>query len=386
MSRFRNRFVGAALCAAGFAATASAQWSDNFDSYVAGSVINGQGGWQQWDNVANTTSVVSNAFARSAPNSVGIFSTGPAASQTSDLVQRFANYTSGQWTLTSWVYIPGPNSPNPLVDTVFFLVLNTYNDFGPYNWSVEVDLRPATSDWAIFAGSGTPVVGGPLITDQWVEIRAEIDLNNDLVEVFYDGVSMAPPYSWTGGVFGGGGGQLAIEALDLYHNPGTTPNSGAYWDDVSLSPGGCPALLNFCTAGTTSGGCAATISGSGTPSATAPSGFTISLSNAEPLKQGILFYGIDNNGFTPQPWGTGTSFLCVKAPVQRMGVQNTGGTSGNCDGTLATDWNAFVAANPGTLGAPFAAGAQVYAQGWFRDPPSPKTTSLSNGLSFIVCP
>ena len=37
-----------------------AQWADSFDTYATGSVINGQGGWQQWDSAPNTTSVLSN--------------------------------------------------------------------------------------------------------------------------------------------------------------------------------------------------------------------------------------------------------------------------------------------------------------------------------------
>jgi hypothetical protein len=147
----------------------------------------------------------------------------------------------------------------------------------------------------------------------------------------------------------------------------------------------CGAVTSYCTAGTTTNGCTATISGSGTPDANAGSGFTISLSTVEGQKQGILFYGITSA--IAQPWATGsTSFLCVKAPTQRMGVQNTGGTLNACDGSLSVDWNAFIASNPGALGNPFLAGQPVYAQGWFRDPPAPKTTSLSNALQFTVCP
>jgi hypothetical protein len=69
-----------------------------------------------------------------------------------------------------------------------------------------------------------------------------------------------------------------------------------------------------------------------------------------------------------------------------MGVQGSGGAPGMCDGALASDWNAFVATHPSALGVPFTAGDQVRAQAWFRDPPSPKTTNLSNALSFYVCP
>ncbi len=142
----------------------------------------------------------------------------------------------------------------------------------------------------------------------------------------------------------------------------------------------------FCTAGTTTNGCLATMSGTGTPSATAASGFTIGVSNLEGQRQGLIFYGVDNSGFSPLPWGLSSSFLCVKPPTQRTPIQSSGGVNATCTGAYAIDWNAFRNANPGALGAPFASGDVVYAQAWFRDPPSPKATMLSNGLIFVVTP
>jgi len=157
--------------------------------------------------------------------------------------------------------------------------------------------------------------------------------------------------------------------------------------DVFVRDGGCSSpLVNYCTAGTTTNGCLAAISGTGTPSASAANGFTLSVSSVEGQKQGLMFYGVDNTGFTPTSWGTSSSFLCVKSPTQRTTVLLSGGTNNLCDGVLALDWNAFRAANPSALGAPFAAGQQICAQAWFRDPPSPKTTQLSNGLQFTLCP
>jgi hypothetical protein len=69
-----------------------------------------------------------------------------------------------------------------------------------------------------------------------------------------------------------------------------------------------------------------------------------------------------------------------------MSTHNSGGSPGMCDGLIAEDWNAFLAANSGALGQPFTGGETVWAQGWFRDPPAQKTTSLSNGLIFTVAP
>jgi hypothetical protein len=35
---------------------------------------------------------------------------------------------------------------------------------------------------------------------------------------------------------------------------------------------------------------------------------------------------------------------------------------------------------------PLSAGQEVRAQAYFRDPAGPKTTALSNGLVFTICP
>jgi hypothetical protein len=126
------------------------------------------------------------------------------------------------------------------------------------------------------------------------------------------------------------------------------------------------------------------LSASGVPDANAGSGFVVLASNVEGQKQGIFFYGV--SGPLAQAWGTSSSYLCVKPPTQRTGTQFSNGSFNACDGSFSLDWNAYVAGNPGALGVPFAGGESVWIQAWFRDPPSPKTTSLSNALVFTVCP
>lgn len=142
--------------------------------------------------------------------------------------------------------------------------------------------------------------------------------------------------------------------------------------------------VSYCTAGTTTTGCNATLSASGTPSASATSGFNLSIANVEGQKQGLLFYSV--TGRQAVQWGTGTSFLCVKSPTQRLPSQSSGGTVGACDGSLSADWLAFIAANPSSIGTPLTAGQVFQAQGWFRDPPAPKSTSLSDALEFTLLP
>jgi len=104
----------------------------------------------------------------------------------------------------------------------------------------------------------------------------------------------------------------------------------------------------------------------------------------EGQKSGLFFYGVSP---LPQLWcASGTSFLCVKAPTARTATQVTGGAVSQCNGSLQLDWNAFVAATPGALGAPFSAGSRVFVQGWFRDPPSWKGTNLSDAIALTFAP
>jgi hypothetical protein len=148
------------------------------------------------------------------------------------------------------------------------------------------------------------------------------------------------------------------------------------------------SIASYCTAGTTLNGCLAAMSSTGSPSVTAASGFTVRVANVEGQKQGMIFYGI--TAPIAAPWGAAsnpsTSLLCVKAPVQRTGNQNSGGTVNACNGVLTLDFFGYVAAHPTALGNPFAAGQKAYFQGWFRDQGSPKTSSLSDALAVTFAP
>jgi hypothetical protein len=150
---------------------------------------------------------------------------------------------------------------------------------------------------------------------------------------------------------------------------------------------GSSGPVSFCTSGTSTNGCVPAISANAQPSASLAGNCTISVANVEGQKSGLIFYGIDNTGFAPLAWGTGsTSFLCVKPPTQRMIFQSSGGSIGACDGSLTQDVHAFLGGNPAALGQPFAAGGKMFAQAWYRDPQAVKTTNLSNALELTFLP
>jgi hypothetical protein len=144
------------------------------------------------------------------------------------------------------------------------------------------------------------------------------------------------------------------------------------------------ATVNYCTAGTSAAGCQALLSTTGSPSATAPSGFTFEATGVEGQKDGLFFFG--DNGRQANSWGNSTSFQCVVPPVKRTSLLVGNGHNGQCDGAFSLDmnsvWTNQPAKNPG-------AGAVVQAQLWYRDPfntANNQATSLSDAIEFLVLP
>ena len=147
------------------------------------------------------------------------------------------------------------------------------------------------------------------------------------------------------------------------------------------------AFEGYCTSGTSTSGCNAALSASGTASASATSGFVLMAADVEGDRNGVFFFG--TNGRQANPWGNGTSLQCVVPPVKRGGpLLGTGASGPQCEGAFSQDLNALWCQscpkpghNPGT-------GAVVQAQLLYRDPfsTSNKTTSLSDAIEFVVAP
>jgi Tol biopolymer transport system component len=143
-----------------------------------------------------------------------------------------------------------------------------------------------------------------------------------------------------------------------------------------------PTIAAYCTAGTSTHGCIPSISAAGLPRASAPAGFTITVSGVEGQKAGMIFYGI--SGAQAVPFGVTSSTMCVRPPHQRTDVQFSGGTVGMCDGTLVLDWNAFAGNHAEAIGWGTFPGRTVWAQAYYRDPLAPGGSNLSDALWFTV--
>jgi hypothetical protein len=144
----------------------------------------------------------------------------------------------------------------------------------------------------------------------------------------------------------------------------------------------CAQPTVYCTSKMNSQFCLPAIAYSGMPSYSGLTNFTITGTEFLNKKFGLLFYGSQAAGMAFQG-----GHLCVKLPITRTNVQNSGGSASgtDCTGTYSHDFEALILAgtDPSLL-----AGANVYAQWWARDP-SDLTgfgTSLSDAVSFQICP
>lgn len=143
----------------------------------------------------------------------------------------------------------------------------------------------------------------------------------------------------------------------------------------------------YCTAKVNSLGCLPAIASSGTPSATASSGFLIRCNSVRNNKVGLLLYGSTGRAALPFQGGT----LCMNAPIKRSVGVASGGTPApvqDCSGIYSLDMNSFAQGLLGGTPHPFlrSSGTTVDCQYWGRDPgfPPPFDSTVSDALEYTV--
>ncbi|HTF87014.1 MAG TPA: hypothetical protein VK843_01300 [Planctomycetota bacterium] len=357
-------------------------WGDRFEAYPHGSAITGQAGWHQLQGAPNSISIIEDASSGFARSGQSVSLDAIQGGECSDILHDFEGVTSGQYTLSAYVYIPSST-----VDKSYFIAMNSHSPVVASDSSVQFMMDPSAGTWSIDAGSPA-TAQGPLLLDQWVELRAQIDLTADQCEFFYNGMLCAPAYSWTGGILGGGGGALELAMIDLYHAPATaTPSGKVYFDDLDLMLGfPPPAPTIHCTAKTNSLGCTPTIAFFGVSSAMAGSEFTISTTNVINNKPGLYLYSDGSQVSVPFFGGT----RCVGSPVRRSVAMNSGGNPppNDCSGSYTIDWNMFSVGGLGGTpqGYLLVPGIVVQVQAWGRDTgfPAGLNATLSDALEYTV--
>lgn len=198
---------------------AAGAFLENWDSYATDSQVHGQGGWKGWANDPAAGAFVVDTQSVSTPNSIEI--AGP-----SDLIHEF-DYDSGAWTITAKQFIP-----TGFTGQSYFIFQNVYNDAQlDLSWSVQVIFDGATG-MVSNEPSGADQGSAPFVTDQWADLRLDVDLDADTQTFSYNGTvvysgswSNQFPNQTTPGI-------AAIGAIDLFANTATE----VYYDDIQIAP------------------------------------------------------------------------------------------------------------------------------------------------------
>jgi hypothetical protein len=181
-------------------------FTEDFESYAAGSALHGKGGWKGWDNTAGAGAPTSDSQAFSGSNSVEIIGA-------ADLVHEF-NITGGRWEFTVMQYIPSGTT-----GTSDFILLNTYSDNGDKDWSVQTEFHLDTGSITYWHGGAAEI-----LYDQWIELKYIIDLDNNTVDKYYNGEFVVTDV-WDDNDHG------TLQAIDLYGNSA----SSIYYDDITIT-------------------------------------------------------------------------------------------------------------------------------------------------------
>jgi len=140
----------------------------------------------------------------------------------------------------------------------------------------------------------------------------------------------------------------------------------------------------YCTAKTSSQGCAPFVTTTGTASASAAFPCTVAAQDLVNNKNGLLFYGVSGRAALPGFFG---GFLCAQPPLRRTGFQHSFGNPppDDCSGSLAFELNAWIQSGVDPALVP---GALASAQYWARDPAHPDGTGvvLTDAVELPICP
>lgn len=213
-ARLKSRISSVVAVVCVFALTSGATaaiFADNFDTYLPGSTIIGQGDWVGWEQVGTDDALVTNTLANSAPNSLQM-----GGATMIDLIPQFSGATSGTVTLDVMTHVPG-NSVLGSSDIGFLSAHKGFQGATSTQWNGGLTL-----DMVSGLVNGNAAV--PIIRDQWIPVRAVFDIDAKTYELFYNGALV------TNGTIGA---DKALVGLDVWSPAGA---STLYYDDFTVIP------------------------------------------------------------------------------------------------------------------------------------------------------
>ena len=205
------RFVVVLLAIVGVSSVTSEVevFKENFDSYAVGSNMNGQGGWEDWAGPTGAGGIVSWVGTIDSDNIVDI-------AGASDLVYDGWDYSSGDLTFSVMQYIPSEADTG----TTYCILLSKHLADPQWAMQLAFDLSAGT----VVADMDNALGSFNVLTDQWVKIEADIDLDDNTVDVYY-GDALVRSGQWSAG-------EVQLTSIDLFSNAADT----VYYDDVSIVP------------------------------------------------------------------------------------------------------------------------------------------------------
>jgi len=197
----------------GLTASARAVWSDDFDSYPAGTMILGEGAWAGWNQTGIDDAPVTNEKANSAPNSLEV-----GGATMVDLIPQFSDATSGIWIFDVMTFVP-EDSVLKSSDIGFLSAHQGFQGAAATQWNGGLTLNMENG----LVNNNAAV---PIIRDQWILVKTIFDIDAKTYDLFYDGALARS---------GGFGPDQAIVAFDVWTPAGASP---LYYDDFRMGPEG----------------------------------------------------------------------------------------------------------------------------------------------------
>ncbi len=197
-------------------------FSDNFDSYVAGSgVVASNPAWSYWSTTPSDASV-NNNYAASSANSAEI------NGQTVDLVLPIGPFTTGKYVTSFNMLIPSGSTG------AYFNGLHTWSAASTaYEWGMDMFFDGAGAS-SVVIGSVTTAspISNPI--DQWFAIKIIIDLDMDSIWVKMDNNQIVAS-KWSLNNANGTQGVNQLSGFDFFGTDMAQGQGLYYIDDVVVS-------------------------------------------------------------------------------------------------------------------------------------------------------
>ena len=193
-------------------------WFENFENYSATNIDTQSEDWIGWDNVNSGVDITNNLGFMSNQSII--------VEQDDDLIYMFdPTINGGAGEVIFYMYIPTDTGN----EGGYYNMLHDYNA-ADSNWAFQVLFASQNSGEQSYVDLENPVYFDALY-DTWVEVRHEIDIDNDVINLYYNTEFIAS-WVWSDGSTGSSN---ILDALNLYgYCSGTGCVGKALYDNIEV--------------------------------------------------------------------------------------------------------------------------------------------------------